>query len=139
MAILDVNWKPTPRELRQFAALFVLFFGGLGTYLFFGRDGGIAVSATLWGLAAVFGVGGLLLPEVARPAYTVLLAVSLPIGMVVSFVVLAMVYYLVLTPIGLIMSLSGYDPMNRRLDPQASTYWTKRVPPSDVRRYFRQY
>ena len=44
-------------------------------------------------------------------------AIALPIGILVSTVVLAVTYYLVLTPIGLLARLFGYDPMARRPKP----------------------
>ena len=58
----------------------------------------------------------------------------------VSHVVLALVYYLVFVPIGLLMRLFGYDPMKRGFDPEAATYWTARDPKaSEPKRYFRQF
>lgn len=62
-----------------------------------------------------------------------------PIGWSVSAAVLTLTYYLAIMPIGLIMRLSGYDPMHRRLDRQANTYWIERPPPADKARYFRQF
>ena len=48
-------------------------------------------------------------------------------------------YYLVLTPIGLIRRISGRDPLHRRFDRDADSYWIARKPASDTKRYFRQY
>jgi hypothetical protein len=55
-------------------------------------------------------------------------------------VVLALVYYGVLTPIGLVMKLFGYDPMKKRFDSGAATYWVKRPgEKTGPKRYFRQF
>ena len=63
-----------------------------------------------------------------------------PIGFVVSHIILAAVYYLVLTPVGLVMRLVGYDPMKRRFDRDGSSYWIARDPSGvDSKRYFRQF
>ena len=63
-----------------------------------------------------------------------------PIGFVVSHVVLAVVYYLVLTPIGLLTRLFGYDSMEKRFDPEAESYWFKRsIKRVESKRYFRQF
>ena len=59
--------------------------------------------------------------------------------LVVSYTVLAMVFYLVLTPIGLLMRLVGYDPMSRRFDKDAASYWVPREGSRKVGRYFRQF
>jgi hypothetical protein len=64
---------------------------------------------------------------------------AFPIGWTVSHVLLAVTYYLVLTPIGLIMRAVGRDPMRRRLDPEAKSYWIEHRPDRDPSRYFRQY
>ena len=62
-----------------------------------------------------------------------------PIGWTISTLVLAVVYYLVLTPIGLIMRVVGYDPMHRKIDRDATTYWIARESQTDAKRYFRQF
>jgi hypothetical protein len=62
-----------------------------------------------------------------------------PIGWVVSHVLLALIYFGVLTPIGRIMAVCGYDPMERRFDRAASSYWIEREPNRDASRYFRQF
>ena len=55
---------------------------------------------------------------------------SWPMGWVFSHVLLGVTYYLVITPIGLILRLLGKDPMRRRFDREAKTYWipTKKWP-----------
>jgi hypothetical protein len=63
-----------------------------------------------------------------------------PIGFVVSHVILALVYYLVFTPVGLAMRIFRYDPMNRRFDDAAQSYWVVRDPAATPpKRYFRQF
>ena len=46
---------------------------------------------------------------------------------------------LLFTPIGLAMRLVGRDPLRRRFDRQASTYWIKRPEQDETGRYFRQF
>jgi membrane protein required for beta-lactamase induction len=41
-------------------------------------------------------------------------------------IILTVVFYLILTPVGLVRRLMGYDPLNRRLDPNAATYHVPR-------------
>jgi hypothetical protein len=57
----------------------------------------------------------------------------------VSHLLLLVVYYLVLTPIGLLMRLIGYDPLQRRFDRSAQSYWTPHDPAADDARYFKQF
>jgi hypothetical protein len=62
-----------------------------------------------------------------------------PIGWVISHVILAVIYYLVLTPIGLLLRAAGRDLLARRRDPTAESYWIDRGAKPEVERYFRQY
>jgi ABC-type uncharacterized transport system permease subunit len=62
-----------------------------------------------------------------------------PIGFVVSHVVLALVYYLVVTPIGLVMRMVGYDPMSRRSDGDGASRWVPRSGERKAESYFRQF
>ena len=48
---------------------------------------------------------------------------------VVNPVVLALIYGLTMVPIGLLMRLTGRDPLRLRIDPAAESYWIVREPP----------
>ena len=83
---------------------------------------------------------GWLLPSFMRLVFLGMSYAAWPIGFVVSHVVLALVYYLVMTPIGLAMRVVGYDPMNRRRDVSGESTWVERD--SGTRgpeSYFRQF
>ena len=78
-------------------------------------------------------------PPLRRPLYLGWMYVAFPIGWVISHVVLAIVYYLVFTGTGLVMRLLGRDPLQRRFEPDAQTYWVEHRPGEDLARYFRQF
>lgn len=48
---------------------------------------------------------------------------------IVSPVILGIFFFLVVTPIGYLMRLSGKDPLRLKLEPEAQTYWQDRQPP----------
>ena len=139
MALIEVDWRPPRKQLRQFAGLFVLFAGTLGTLAWFdGRP--LLLSQILWALAVVVGLLGLLAPAAVRPVWVVMMAVALPIGFVVSTILMTIIFFVILTPVGFLMRLSGYDPMRRgRSAGAAASFWIERPRTTDVRRYFRQY
>lgn len=64
---------------------------------------------------------------------------ALPIGWTMSHVILGIVFFLVMAPIGLIMRALGRDPMKRVRDSRATTYWVPHVQPADTKRYFQQF
>jgi len=138
MALIDVNWNPPRNQLRQFAVLFLIFIGALGTVLYF-KGQPLIVSEILWNLSWIVCLAGLIYPPLVRPVYVAMMAVALPIGFVVSTILMLIIYFLIMTPIGLVMRLFGYDPLRMRPAAGTESFWIERPRTSDVRRYFRQY
>ena len=99
----------------------------------------LIVSEILWNLSWVVCLAGLIFPPLVRPVYVAMMAVALPIGFVVSTILMVIIYYLILTPIGLAMRLFGYDPMRMRPAAGSGSFWIERPTKSDVSRYFKQY
>ena len=62
-------------------------------------------------------------PSLLKGLYLVLNAVAMPIGYVVSHVILFAIYFLIFTPIALVFRLIGRDALHRKIDRQAATYW----------------
>ncbi len=52
---------------------------------------------------------------------------------------MALLYYGLFTPVALIFRIMGRDALDRRFEPDAATYWTKRKPVTDRKQYFRQF
>ena len=76
---------------------------------------------------------------VSRLLYIVLSVAFIPIGFVLSHVLLAIVYYLVLTPIALVFRLIGRDVIGKKLDKNAKTYWVERSGDRPAASYFKLY
>lgn len=134
----DIQFEPTARTLRQFGGLCLVFFGGLGLWEALGRGHG-NLGAALGALGIVGGALGMLRPGWLRPVYVVWMVLAFPIGWTISFLVLALMYYGLFTPIGLFFKLIGRDPLERTLRPELETYWTPKETPADPRRYFKQF
>ena len=139
MSMVQINRDPSLRELRQFGFIWMGFVAVFGAVAWF-KFGNPSLARGLWIAAVVVPVVGWAVPSVMRLVFVGMSYLAWPIGFVVSHVVLALVYYGVLTPIGLLMRIFGYDPMKRRNDPEAPSYWVKRAAtPVDAKRYFRQF
>jgi hypothetical protein len=137
MALLDINWNPGRRELRQFAGLWILFFGSVGAYCRW--VSAAPTAATVVWIVAALGLVGLAAPHVMRPIYVVWMALALPIGWTVSHLVLILIYFGVIAPVGFTMRLFGYDPMKRSYDRSLASYWVDHDPAGEPARYFKQY
>jgi len=66
---------------------------------------------------------------VLRPFHKLWMMLALAMGFVMSRVILSLLYYLVLTPIGLLAKIVGKIFMPVGFDKNASTYWEKRENP----------
>jgi hypothetical protein len=134
----DIPFKPAPRTLRQFAGLWILFFGGLACWHGLWRaNQGLALLFAA--LAVAVGPLGLVKPEAIRWVFVGWMVLAFPIGWAVSRVVLGVLFYGVFTPIGLVFRLLGRDPLDRRPRPDQPTYWAPKPAAAGARSYFQQF
>ena len=62
-------------------------------------------------------------PVLLKPIYRVWMALSTILGWVMTRLVLAMLFYVVVTPIGLILRFFGKDFLDSKLNVSKKTYW----------------
>lgn len=109
------------KGLREFgllmAAVIVVLFGAVLPWLF---DAGWP--RWPWILAVLFVLPALLSPELLRPVYRGWMRVGLFLNRIMTPLILSIVFYLVFTPMAIILKLLGKDAMRRDLDPTAETY-----------------
>ena len=111
---------------RGFGIVFAVFFALVGLApLRAGRP--VRWSALAAG--AGFLIVALVKPSWLRYANRVWTKLGLLIGRVVSPVVTALLFFLVVTPMGFLMRVSGKDPLRLSSEPGASSYWIERRPP----------
>jgi hypothetical protein len=85
----------------------------------------------LWALAlaAIFLTLALLLPASLAPLNRLWARLGLILHHLTNPVIMGLLFYLTLTPFGLVMRLFGRDPLRRRFESDAETYWIPRRPP----------
>jgi len=137
MTLIDRDREPSIRELNWFGVLFACFFGVLGGIAWW-KSGVTTTSIVLWSIGFAVAAIYYAVQPLRRMIYFTWTALVFPIGWTISHLALAATYYLVLTPIGLAIRLVR-DPMQRRFDRDAASYWTKHNPSADPARYFRQF
>ena len=81
------------------------------------------------GVAAVFALVALLKPALLSSLNRLWVKLGIVLGKVVSPIALGVLFYGVLTPLGIVMRLAGKDPLRLKLDPDADSYWIARKPP----------
>ena len=138
MALIEINTTPSHRDLLWFGAILTSFILLIAALLFWRFH--LAVAAiSLFLIAAVICLLYYLIHPIRRPIYLAWMYGAFPIGWTVSHLLLAAVYFLAFLPIGLITRLLRYDPLRRRLEPTALTYWTRRNASPRPASYFRQF
>ena len=129
-----VKWHPDARELRRFAVAMLIGFSVLGSLASWRASGVSTGAIVLWSLGVFLAIAPFV-PKLNRLAY---LAVYLPtsiIGYVVSHVILALMFFFVITPLGIILRLLGKDFLQQ----QRQRQWR---PVRDVKSedsYYRQF
>lgn len=139
MSLIEINWNPNRKELRNFAIVALIASGLISVLLYVIKGLAIKWLAIIWAVGIITFLSSFICIKVTRIIYQGLILITLPIGYVVSFLLLAAFYFLLLTPLGLLFRLIGRDPLCRRFDPDAKSYWSKWNPPKDLSRYFRQF
>ena len=145
--MVEINWQPDERTLRQFGGIALAGFGLLAflawnEMLVFSVGLGSAKPLVAGGFAALgllSGLFSLIAPQANKPIFLGLTLLSYPIGFVLSYVIMGFLFYVLITPLGLVFRLIGKDPMNRGFDRQAATYWTDARPRRGKESYFRQF
>ena len=133
-----IRKNPSIRELRQFAALWLLFFTVM-TLILWHRTGAITTALIIWGAALTVSVLGFLFPKLMRWVYLGMSYLAFPMGWVVSHVLLALIFYLLVTPVALVLKMLGHDPLERSTDPSRNSYWVRCQQADTPNRYFRQF
>jgi hypothetical protein len=145
--MIELNLRPDDRTLRQFGFIGLVGFAFVAAIahfevLIFAFGLGAAkpiVSGVFAGLAVLCLIFSLVYPKANLPIYLGLSILTYPIGFVLSYVIMGTLFYVLIAPLGIFFKLTGRDPMNRKWDPAASTYWIDAHPPSPKERYFRQF
>jgi hypothetical protein len=127
--------SPTPRMLRQFAA------GWLVCFLALAFRFGLLHHAPLGlrlAVISVAGIIGLLAPRALRWPFVVLTVAAFPIGWVMTQLVLALMFYCVLTPVAWVFRWRGRDALQLRQRDRA-TFWAERNEQTPPEKYLKQF
>ena len=113
--------KYTPKELRDFglimAGMLILMFGIVLPWIF-------GYSTPYWPFiaAVMFAVVALIRPVLLGPVNNVWLKISDVLGWVNTRLVMGIMFFLLIAPIGILMRLFGKDTLNNKLSEKESSY-----------------
>ena len=124
----------TPRHASQIQSSSDRFFGFVFAAVFLIiafypllNAAGIRIWAVV--ISGLFLLLAAFVPHVLAPANRLWTKFGLLLHNIVSPIALGILFFLVVTPTGLLLRLFGKDPLRLRFDPAAASYWIKRDPP----------
>jgi hypothetical protein len=132
--LVEINWNPTDRQLRQFGAISTVLLPIVG--LSWGASP--VYSWALAGLGATLAVVGWFYPRALKHLFVALTVATIPIGRVVGELAMLAIYLVVFLPIGLAFRLMRRDGLQLKFDRQAATYWQPKKQAAGVAGYYRQ-
>jgi hypothetical protein len=116
--------KSGKKELRQFGITIGIVLGLLGIWFFWvGKEGKYLLIIG----AILFSSLGLIFPLVLKPFQKLWMTLAILMGWLVTRVIVTVLFYLVVTPIGIFAKLCGKKFLNVKLDKSADSYWIKRT------------
>jgi hypothetical protein len=144
MSVIEIDWNPNRTKLRQFALIWIAGFVLAGLLLAwrwgcFSGSQQWKVPILLWIIGSAIGLPGLLFPIAVRPVYQLWMAVTFPIGWVLSHAVLAVIYFGIFTLLGVVFRIIGRDPLEIRGNRQRDSYWVNRTAKTSTKRYYQQF
>lgn len=111
---------------RSFGFVFAVVFALIGLFPLISGGG-----LRLWSIAIAVGflIVALVVPAALAPLNRFWLRFGLLLHKIVNPIVLGIMFFLVITPMGVLMRLFGKDLLKLRYDPNAASYWVGRAPP----------
>ena len=111
---------------RNFGVTFAVVFTAIGLLSLWKQN----YFASYWlGAALAFGGLAVLYPMVLRPLNRVWLLIGLTLHQVITPVIMGLIFFVVITPFGLIMRAMGKDPLRLKRNEAVRSYWILRQPP----------
>jgi hypothetical protein len=135
--MIAIQWNPERKQLRQFAGIWFPAFCALVGWSIARKSGHWHEVEIGWAIAGVISLFGLVFPPLIRPIFVGLILLTYPIGWVVSHLLLGLMYYGIVSPVGLILRMTGHDPLQLKT-PSGNTLWKTPVGKNGPGSYLRQ-
>ena len=138
LAMFVTNSPMPPSQLRWFGLSLgglVCCFAAISFWRFDQRELALGLAGFACLLVAVY----YLMPSTQTRIVRGFRTIVWPIQAVVSIVLLGILFFGVILPIGLLLRGLGRDPLVKRADPDKASYWEPYPTTTDTKRYFRTY
>jgi hypothetical protein len=117
------NIKSNKSEWKKFGMTMGIVLAAIGLYLAWKRNSNFYY---LFSFSAAFFITGWFLPSLLKPVYKAWMTLSVVMGFIVNKIIMVIIFYLILTPLALIASMTGKKFLDMHIDKNAKSYWIAR-------------
>lgn len=135
MSLIEINWSPSLRQLRQFGVLGLIAVPLIG-WLW---GASLAVLGMLVGVGGAMATVAWIRPRWLRPVFVGLMIAAAPIGMILGELSMWLIYFCVFLPIGIVFRLLRRDALQFTMKRNQETYWQSKTDPRELASYYRRF
>ena len=143
--MITIDLRPSKKKLIQFGWIGLLGFSILGLIIgfkfgSFGTEGNLKLPSIFLSIAILCPILSLFYPKALLPIYLILSLIAIQIVFVISNIILMLIFYIIVTPIGIFFRLIGREQLSIS-DRYSSkeTHWIISNKENDLVSYFRQF
>lgn len=134
--MMEIHWHPNNRQVRIFALASLVTAPAAAALWTHGFPPAIAYGAAIGGL---FFAVGVVWPRGLRPLLVAINVATVPLTLLIHYLVLSLAFFVVVAPVGMLMRCFGRDALQLKIDRDLDTYWQPKKQPRDVRSYYRRW
>lgn len=127
--------KQNVRDIKLFGFVFTILLSLLSIKLF---KSGIQFYKNIIGIAFIFFISSLFIPRIISPIIKIFNLFGNFIGWLVTNTILILIFYLVITPTGIFLSLINKDLLKLK-ETNNNTYWIKKQEALEISKYTKQF
>ena len=117
------NIKGDKSDWRKFGITIGIILTVMGFYLLWKGNNSYEYA---FPLAAAFFLLGLVIPFALKPVYKAWMVMSIIMGFIMTKVVMVVIFYMIVTPVGFVASIIGKNFLDMKIDKEAKSYWIAR-------------
>ncbi len=131
----QISSSATIKQIRQFGLLVGIVLVAVGSWQLYRQTYPI-VRIILWSIGGFLFAGGLLWPQILKPLYVFWMLLAHMLSWVNTRIILGVIFYLIFTPIALVMRIAQRDGLQKKINKNTSSYWTQRTAPENIKEHF---
>tara|TARA_B100001250_G_scaffold398865_1_gene407626 strand:+ start:201 stop:614 length:414 start_codon:yes stop_codon:yes gene_type:complete len=117
------NIKSNKKALKSFGNTIGIIFLLVAGFLFFKEKESFIIFIYI---AGVFIGSGIIIPIILKPIYLVWMVLAVILGWIMTRIILSLLFYVIITPIGLLLRFFGKDLLGLKIQVAQRSYWNKR-------------